>query len=120
MSSIVTIFASITSVTFIKTVKMYGHDVLSEALWRAERSGGVTVRSEILKAMNLLEAKTGRDTFSPKEIIRQVQSQTIDCHEPALRTHITSWMCVNTVTCHGGLYPDLFKVSHGLYRLNKK
>ena len=80
----------------------------------------MTVRIEILKAMNLLEARTGRDTFSPKEIIRQVQSQTSDCHEPASRTHITSWMCVTTVTGHGGLYADLFKVGHGLYRLNAR
>jgi hypothetical protein len=79
----------------------------------------MTVRSEILKAINMLEAKTGRDTFSPKEIIHQVQTQTSECHEPALRTHITSWMCVNTVTGHGGTYPDLYKVSHGLYRLNE-
>jgi hypothetical protein len=80
----------------------------------------MTIRSEVVKAMNMLEAKTGRDTFSPREIIRQVQSQTSGLHEASLRTHITSWGCANTETGHGGLYPDLFKVDRGLYRLNTR
>jgi hypothetical protein len=80
----------------------------------------MTARIEINKATQVLEVKTGRDTFSSKEIIRQVQSQTSEFRESTLRTHITSWMCVNTVTGHGGMYPDLVKVGHGLYRRNKK
>jgi hypothetical protein len=80
----------------------------------------MTARIEINKATQVLEVKTGRDTFSSKEIIRQVQSQTSEFRESTLRTHITSWMCVNTVTDHGGMYPDLVKVGHGLYRRNKK
>ena len=80
----------------------------------------MTIRNEVIKAMNMLEAKTGRDTFSPREIIRQVQSQTSGLHEASLRTHITSWGCANTETGHGGLYSDLFKVGCGLYRLNRR
>jgi hypothetical protein len=80
----------------------------------------MTCRSEINEAMNLLTSNTRLGTFSPKEIILQVQSQTNEYQESTIRTHITSWMCVNTVTGHGGLYPDLFKVGRGLYRLNRK
>ena len=80
----------------------------------------MTCRSEIIEAMKLLASKTDRDTFARKEIVRQVKSQTNEYQESTIRTHIISWMCVNTVTGHGGLYPDLFKVGRGLYRLNRK
>jgi hypothetical protein len=80
----------------------------------------MSARIEIIKAVKQLEVKTKRDTFSPIEIIRQVLSQSNNFRISTLRTHLTSWMCVNTVTGHGGIYPDLYKVGRGLYRLNKK
>ena len=80
----------------------------------------MTCRSEIIKAINVLSSKTNRDTFALKEIVRQVLAQTAEYVESTIRTHITSWMCVNTTTGHGGMYPDLFKAGRGLYRLNRK
>ena len=79
----------------------------------------MTVRAEILKAMSILQAKDGRDTFSLKEITQQVLSQTKVYKKSSIGTHIVSSMCVNAPENHLIRYPDLIRVGYGLYKLDR-
>ena len=80
---------------------------------------GLTIRSEILKAMRILEGKFGGDTFQLMAIRRQVLVQNSSLNVNSINTHIVSAMCVNAPKNHAIQYPDLFRVGRGLYKLNR-
>ena len=78
----------------------------------------MTVRTEILRAMRILEGKHGGDTFQLKVNRQQVLSQDSTLNISSIKTHIVPAMCVNAPKNHAIPYQDLVRVGHGMYRLN--
>lgn len=77
----------------------------------------MTCRDDVLAAFARLMARTSREAFSLKEVVREVRSQGSSYRESTIRTHITSRMCANAPDHHAVVYDDLERVGHGLYRL---
>jgi len=83
----------------------------SSANWEA----AMTARSEILEAAKSLTNR-GISPFSPIQLIREIEQTGTSYPEETLRTHITSWMCVDAPG-HNPSYRDLKRVGHGQYVL---
>jgi hypothetical protein len=61
--------------------------------------------------------KKGQVLFSPGELIAVARERGSTYPDSTLRTHIVSYMCVNASSAYAGTYPDLVRISRGLYRL---
>jgi hypothetical protein len=76
----------------------------------------MTARDEILAALPAVRARTGRDTFSPQDVINELQRRGTSYKPSTIRTHIVSRMCANTPDHHVRTYDDLERVADGQYR----
>ena len=76
----------------------------------------MTARDEILAALPAVRARTGRDTFSPQDVINELQRQGTSYKPSTIRTHIVSRMCANAPDHHARTYADLERVGDGQYR----
>lgn len=61
--------------------------------------------------------KKGQTLFSPAELMVEARERGSRYPDATLRTHIVSHMCINASGPSAGIYPDLVRVSRGLYRL---
>jgi hypothetical protein len=76
----------------------------------------MTARNEILAVLPAVRARTGRETFTPQDVIDELQRQGT-CYKPStIRTHIVSRMCANAPDNHARTYDDLERVTDGQYR----
>lgn len=73
-------------------------------------------RLEILRAFQELERKTGRESFTPQEVLDQLRAVDSPYNVSTIRTHIVSRMCVEAPKNHGTTYADLSRVARGRYR----
>jgi hypothetical protein len=76
-------------------------------------------RAEILQAFVRLSDRTGRDAFSPQEIITGLRQHGSRYRDSTIRTHVVSRMCSNAPDHHAVVYDDLERVQQGLYRLRR-
>jgi hypothetical protein len=70
-----------------------------------------TCRDEVLSAFRRLEARHGRNVFTPAEIVQEVQSVTADYKESTIRTHVVSRMCAEAPDHHAVVYGDLDRLA---------
>ena len=77
----------------------------------------MTCRKEIIEAFRRLRRRHGRDTFTPLEIIQEVQAATTRFAESTIRTHVCAHMCKQAPVNAAVVYNDLDRVGRGLYRL---
>jgi hypothetical protein len=76
----------------------------------------MTARGEILAALSAVCARTGHETFTPQEVIDELQRRATVYKPSTIRTHIVSRMCVDAPDHHARTYDDLERVGAGLYR----
>jgi len=76
----------------------------------------VTARDEILAILPAVRARTGRETFTPQEVIDELQRRGTSYKPSTIRTHIVSRMCANAPDHHARTYDDLERVADGQYR----
>ena len=76
----------------------------------------MTAREEILAALPAVRARTGRETFTPQDVIGELERRGTTYAESTIRTHIVSRMCANAPDHHGRTYDDLERVESGQYR----
>ncbi len=76
----------------------------------------MTARDEILAALPAIRARTGRDTFSPQEVIDELQRRGTAYKPSTIRTHVVSRLCADAPDHHGRTYDDFQRVSAGQYR----
>jgi len=79
---------------------------------------GKTCRDEILDAFQHLSATTGREAFSPAEIVAYLAGAGSRFRRSTIRTHVMSRLCAEAPANHAVVYQDLSRVARGLYRLN--
>ena len=77
----------------------------------------MTAREEILAALPALATRLGRDTFTPSEVVDELERRGTSLAAPTIRTHVISRMCAEAPNHHARVYDDLTRVSRGLYRL---
>lgn len=77
---------------------------------------GDTCREEVLAAFKALESRSGRDVFSPSEVVEEMEDLGTEYAVSTIRTHIVSRMCANAQRHHTVVYDDLQRVAPGLYR----
>lgn len=77
----------------------------------------MTCRDEILMAFAALERRTGREAFSPAEILSEMRRTGTAYADSTIRTHVVSRMCANAPDHHAVTYGDLERVDAGLYRV---
>lgn len=75
-----------------------------------------TCREEICKATPYILSRSGDGTFSPAEMIQELESRGTAFRPATIRTHIVSRMCVNAPDHHAVVYRDLERVARGRYR----
>ena len=78
-----------------------------------------TCRDKILKVITHLES-TGRQTFSPDDVVMEMKLRGSPYAESTIRTHVVSWMCADAPGHHGVTYDDLERVGRGLYRRRRR
>ena len=76
----------------------------------------MTARDEILAVLPAVRARTGRETFTPQEVIDELQRRGTSYRPSTIRTHIVSRMCANAPDHHARTYDDLERVGDGQYR----
>jgi len=76
----------------------------------------MTAREEILSALPAVRARTGQETFTPQDVIDELQRRGTSYKASTIRTHIVSRMCANAPDHHARTYDDLERVGDGLYR----
>ena len=76
----------------------------------------MSAREDIKRAAAALTDQ-GQVPFSPIELIGEARKLGCLYRDPTLRTHIVNYMCINAGGESAGMYPDLLRVSRGLYRL---
>jgi hypothetical protein len=76
----------------------------------------MTTRDEILAALPAIRARTGRDTFTPQEVIDELQRRGTTYKASTIRTHVVSRLCADAPDHHGRTYDDFQRVSAGQYR----
>lgn len=80
----------------------------------------MTARDEILAALPELRARLGRDTFTPAEMIAELQRRGTRYPAYTLRTEIVSRLCADAPDHHARVYDDFERVSRGVYRLRQR
>jgi hypothetical protein len=76
----------------------------------------MSARDDVRRAAQALTDR-GEALFSPIELITQARENGCAYPDVTLRTHIVNYMCINAGGPSAGRYPDLIRVSRGLYRL---
>lgn len=76
----------------------------------------MTARDEILAVLPAVRARNGRETFTPQDVIDELQRQGISYKPSTIRTQIVSRMCANAPDNHARTYDDLERVTDGQYR----
>lgn len=76
----------------------------------------MTAREEILAALPALAARLGRDTFTPAEVVGELDPRGTQLAQATIRTHVVSRMCADAPDHHALVYDDLARVGRGLYR----
>jgi hypothetical protein len=76
----------------------------------------MAARNEILAVLPAVRARTGRETFTPQEVIDALQRRGTSYKPSTIRTHIVSRMCAEAPDHHARTYDDLERVAHGQYR----
>ena len=76
----------------------------------------MNARDEILAALPAIRARTGRDTFTPQEMIDELQRRGTAYKPSTIRTHVVSRLCADAPDHHGRTYDDFQRVSAGQYR----
>jgi hypothetical protein len=76
----------------------------------------MTARHEILAALSRVQARTGRETFTPQEVIDELLRRGTSYKPSTIRTHIVSRMCADAPDHHARTYDDLERVAAGQYR----
>lgn len=79
----------------------------------------MTARDEILAALPAVRARLGRDTFTPAEMIAELQRRGTRYPADTIRTEIVSRLCADAPDNHARVYDDLERVSRGVYRLRR-
>lgn len=102
---------SVYSVDRIATVV----DELPEPPRRTSTRDGA--RREILAAVTRILARSGQKTFSPVEVVRELQDAGTTYAETTIRTMVVSHMCVNAPDDAAVTYDDFECLEHGVYRL---
>ncbi|MFD1734172.1 hypothetical protein ACFSC4_27525 [Deinococcus malanensis] len=74
-------------------------------------------REEIRAAARQLGDQHPEGTFSMQQVIDVMRARGTQHLDLTIRRHISTFMCVNAVGPHAGLYPDLEWVARGRYRL---
>ena len=74
----------------------------------------MTARTDILEAIERIERRTGRGTFTISEVLDDLRRSGTSYAESTIRTHIAAHMCTNAPG--EAPYPDLERLGHGLYR----
>lgn len=74
-------------------------------------------RREILAAVTRILARSGQLTFSPVEVVRELQDAGTNYAEATIRTMVTSHMCLNAPDHAAVTYDDFERLEHGVYRL---
>ncbi len=77
----------------------------------------MTARSEVLSAARWLADRSPDGTFTPMEVIRELQRRGSTYAESTIRTHVIEHMCANTTAKGAFDYDDLERVDRGRYRL---
>ena len=73
-------------------------------------------RLEILRAFQELERDTGRESFTPQEVLDHLRASNSPYKSSTIRTHIISRMCAEAPKNHGSTFADLSRVARGTYR----
>lgn len=76
----------------------------------------MTAREEILAALPGLVARLGRDTFTPAEMVDELQRRGSRMAPATIRTHVVSRMCADAPAHHARVFDDFDRVGRGLYR----
>jgi hypothetical protein len=76
----------------------------------------MTCRDEVLAAAIHLR-DLGRESFTPDDILREMERAGTEYAPSTIRTHVVSRMCVNAPDHHGVVYDDLERLAPSMYRL---
>lgn len=76
----------------------------------------MTARDEILAVIPAVQVRTGRETFTPQEVIDELERRGTRYKPSTIRTHIVSRMCADAPVHHARTYDDLERVGGGQYR----
>jgi hypothetical protein len=76
----------------------------------------MTARDEILVALPAVGACTGEETFTPQDVIDELNRRGTVYKPSTIRTHVVSRMCADAPDHHARTYDDLERVGEGLYR----
>ena len=79
----------------------------------------MTAREETLAALPGLKARLGRDTFTPVEMIDELQRRGSQLAPTTIRTHVVSRMCADAPDHHARVFEAFDRVGRGLYRLRQ-
>ncbi|MFL5759982.1 MAG: hypothetical protein ACJ789_09595 [Thermomicrobiales bacterium] len=79
----------------------------------------MTCRDEVLESFRRLSAGDPTATFTPQQIIDDMQKRGSRYAESTVRTHFTARMCGDAPKHHAVTYDDLERVGRGLYRLRR-
>ena len=80
-------------------------------------SMAVTCREEIILAIQTLTHRYRRDSFTVKEIIEQVMTQTKAYKESTITKEVMFKLRADTPDHHEKSYPRIVRTSRGYYRL---
>lgn len=75
----------------------------------------MTCRDEILACIDQIERTTGRREFTPDEVVTRMREAGTKYEDRTIRTHIISRLCTTAPANHATRYPDLVRVSEGVY-----
>lgn len=73
----------------------------------------------MIDAFRDLTRRSGRDAFSPAEILAEMKRRGSRYRESTIRTHVVSRMCGEAPDHHAVVYDDLERTAPGLYRLRQ-
>lgn len=76
----------------------------------------MTAREEILAALPAIYARKGDVTFTPQDVIEELQRRGSRYKPSTIRTHIVGRMCANAPDHHARTYDDLERLANGKYR----
>ena len=90
-----------------------------EAVRPATAIPTATARSEILAAVRAVVARSGRDVFTPLDVVSEMRKRGSRYAETTIRTSITAHMCSNAPDNAATTYDDLERLDRGQYRLRR-
>lgn len=74
-------------------------------------------RGEILRAIEAVTTRSGRETFELSEVVQEMARSGTAYAESTVRTMVTSHMCASSMGAGSDKHADLERVGRGLYRL---